>query len=512
MKLYIEGPVNKYYVQTLCMIFFPGSKFSDEQELSEDVPELWVSMQKTSVPPEQEGGELLDGVAVRAKLSFQGEQAEAERTYSYRDGYTHERVEKIAVGDAVTNVCERLRGYRPAWGMLTGVRPSKVATELLQRGMSKTRVKKELARDYFVIPKKASLATEVAVNEARLIGTPGKRDCSVYISIPFCPTRCAYCSFVSYTSKRLLSLIPDYMTRLCHDLRQTFALIGKLGLTLRTVYIGGGTPTILNPDQLRLLLGTLSELTDVSRLEEFTLEAGRPDTIDADKLSVAREYGVGRISVNPQILCDEVLRGIGRAHDTEMFFRAYEIARSSGIPVINTDLIAGLPGDRFATFSNSFDQIMRLRPENVTVHTFCVKKSSDLRRGGGDVYSMRGGDTGKCVDYSQIQCIHEGYLPYYMYRQKNTVGNFENVGFSLPGYEGLYNIYMMEEVHSIFAIGAGAVTKLVDYAPADDSARYINRLFNPKYPYEYLDGDGDAAMAEQATRIESFYRERGLLG
>ena len=170
-----------------------------------------------------------------------------------------------------------------------------------------------------------------------------------------------------------------------------------------------------------------------------------------------------------------------------------------------------MPGDRFPTFSASFDQIIRLRPENITVHTFCVKRSSDLRRGGGDIYSMRGGDTGKCVDYSQIQCIHEGYVPYYMYRQKNTVGNFENVGFALPGYEGLYNIYMMEEVHSIFAVGAGAVTKLVDYAPADGSSRYINRLFNPKYPYEYLDSDGDTVMAEQADRIEAFYRERGLL-
>lgn len=515
MRLYIDGPVNKYYVQTLGMIFFPGSKFSEDEEIGEDTPELWVSLTRTTLPPDTDAPETsaeatAEGVVVTAKLSFRGETAEAERAYPYREGYTRERVEKIAVGDAVTNVCEKLRGYRPAWGMLTGVRPSKVATELLQKGMSKTRVKKELARDYFVIPKKASLATEVAVNEARLIGTPGKRDCSVYISIPFCPTRCAYCSFVSYTSKKLLSLIPDYLSRLCHDLRDTFALIHRLGLNLRTLYIGGGTPTILDPDQLRLLLSTVAELTDVHGLEEYTLEAGRPDTITAEKLAVAQEYGVGRVSVNPQILCDDVLRSIGRAHDTEMFYRAYELARASGIPVINTDLIAGLPGDRFPTFAASFDQIIRLRPENITVHTFCVKRSSELRKSG-DVYSMRGGDTGKCVDYSQIKCIHEGYLPYYMYRQKNTVGNLENVGFALPGFEGLYNIYMMEEVHSIFAVGAGAVTKLVDYAPADGSARLINRLFNPKYPYEYLGEDGRTVLAEQAAAIETFYRERGLL-
>ena len=193
----------------------------------------------------------------------------------------------------------------------------------------------------------------MAVNEARLIGTPGKRDCSVYISIPFCPTRCAYCSFVSYTSKRLLSLIPDYLLRLCRDLRRTFDLDRSAGTEPAHGLYRRGHAHHSNPDQLRLLLGTVAEMTDVSRLEEFTLEAGRPDTIDADKLAVARSFGVGRVSVNPQILCDEVLHSIGRAHDTEMFFRAYEIARASGIPVVNTDLIAGLPGDRFPTFSAS---------------------------------------------------------------------------------------------------------------------------------------------------------------
>ncbi len=500
MKLYIDGPVNKYYVQTLCMIFFPGTKFSNDEIVTEDTPQLWVSMTK-----------LPDGVDTGARFAYQGQSAEVTRHYDYREGYTKERIEKIAIGDAVTTVCEQVMGYRSSWGMLTGVRPSKVATELLQRGMSKTRVKKELTKDYFVIPKKAALATDVAINEARLIGTPGRKDCSVYVSIPFCPTRCSYCSFVSYTSKRLLSLIPDYLDRLEEDLRGTFACIQKLGLNLRTIYIGGGTPTILTADQLRRLLSTIASLTDVSKLEEYTLEAGRPDTIDAEKLAVAKEFGVGRISVNPQTLCDEVLCNIGRAHDTEMFYKAYEIARASGIPTINTDLIAGLPGDNFKRFSASFDQILALRPENITVHTFCVKKSSELRQSGSDVYSMRGGETGKCVDYSQIQCIHNGYLPYYMYRQKNTVGNFENVGFALPGKEGLYNIYMMEEVHSIFAAGAGAVTKMVDYAPVDGSPRFIDRLFNPKYPYEYLDTLGAEAMAQKLARIEAFYRENQLV-
>lgn len=501
MKLYIDGPVNKYYIQTLCMIFFPGSKFSDDEPVTEDTPEMWVNLTKS---PEA-------GIDVTAKLSYRGQTAEVTRHYDYAEGYTTERREKIALGDAVTSVCEQVMGYRSSWGMLTGVRPSKVATELLQKGMSKTRIRKELTKDYFVIPKKAALATDVAINEARLVGVPNRQDCSVYISIPFCPSRCAYCSFVSYTSKKLLSLIPAYLERLVVDLEQTFALINRLGLKVRTIYIGGGTPTVLDAVQIRYLLSSIKRMTDIEALEEYTMESGRPDTITAEKMAVAREFGVGRVSVNPQTLCDKVLSSIGRDHTTEDFYRAFEIVRESGMPVINTDLITGLPGDKFSTFSASFDKIMALRPENVTVHTFCVKKSSELRTSGADVFSMRGGDTGKCVDYSQIKCIHEGYIPYYMYRQKNTVGNFENVGFALPGYEGLYNIYMMEEVHSIFAAGACAVTKLVDYAPRDGSPRYIERLFNPKYPYEYLDETGTTAMANKLARAEAFYRERGML-
>ena len=375
---------------------------------------------------------------------------------------------------------------------------------MLRKGYSKTRVKKLLASEYFVIPKKASLATEVALNEAAIIGEPDPLGCSLYISIPFCPTRCAYCSFVSYTSQRLLSLIPEYIERVCADVKETLKTINELGLHLKTVYIGGGTPTILNPDQIKRLLSTVCEGTDVSLLEEFTLESGRPDTITAEKFAVAKEYSVDRVCVNPQSLCDEVLAGIGREHTSAEFFRAYDIARESGIKYINTDLIVGLPGDNFRTFSATYDKILQLRPDNITVHTFCVKKASDILRRGSDIYSLRGGDAGKCVDYSQIKSVQAGYKPYYMYRQKNTVGNFENVGFALEGAEGRYNIYMMEEIHSIFAVGAGAVSKMVKYPSAAGEKPVIRRLFNQKYPYEYLREDRSAALCDS---YREFYRE-----
>ncbi len=497
MKLNIEGQVNVYYVQTLCMIFYPGEKFSEDQEITPDTPVLDLKVTEDA-----------DGYAVNATLT-QGNKCEsAQRNYSWRDDIDKDRLLKLALGDVILAVCGEVCGYRPSWGMLTGVRPSKVATDLLKKGVSKTRVKKILSSEYFVIPKKAALATDVALNEARLIATPGKKDCSVYISIPFCPTRCAYCSFVSYTSKRLLSLIPDYLAKLCDEVKDVFACINRLGLTVKTVYIGGGTPTILEADQLRMLLSVIAESTDVTKLEEYTLESGRPDTITAEKFAVAKQYGVTRVSVNPQILCDEVLQGIGRAHNTDEFYRAFEIAREADFRVINTDLIAGLPGDKFSTFAASFDRILALRPENITVHTFCVKKSAEILQKDSKIYDIRGGDTGKCVDYSQIKAMHEGYRPYYMYRQKNTVGNFENVGLATDGNEGLYNIYMMEEVHSIFAAGAGAVTKAVDYMPVDGSKPFIKRFFNDKYPYEYLRNEEGKQKLEE---IERFYQERSLL-
>ncbi len=491
MKLTVSGDINKYYVQTLCMIFFPGSTFGADEVESDDNPALDLKVTREE-----------RGVFAYAELRYDGKICSSKKFEECEREEDVDKKIKIVVGAAVLAAAGELTGYRPSWGMLTGVRPSKVATDMLAQGISKTRVKRIMASEYFVIPKKAALATEVAVTERRLIGIPDERDCSVYIAIPFCPTRCYYCSFVSYTSKRLLSLIPEYLLRLEAEIKSMFGKINELGLTVRTIYIGGGTPTILDARQLRRLLGTIAECTDISALEEYTLEAGRPDTIDAEKLAVAVSGGVTRISVNPQTMNDEILEGIGRGHSAKDFIGAYQRARDAGVPCINTDLIAGLPGDSFTSFSESFDRILALAPENLTVHTFCVKRASEILRRSSGIYSRYGGDAGKCVDYSQIKSIQAGYRPYYMYRQKNTVGNYENVGFSLEGHEGMYNIYMMEEVHSIFAAGAGAVTKLV--GKRANGKTYITRLFNPKYPYEYLAGNRRGEMNE---KISEFYGE-----
>jgi len=303
-------------------------------------------------------------------------------------------------------------------------------------------------------------------------------------------------------------LLDDYLLRLYVDIEHTFSIIRERGLRVATVYIGGGTPTVLTEKQLSALLSHIRRFVDPETLFEFTLEAGRPDTITAEKLSVAKENGVSRVSVNPQTLEENVLRVIGRRHTVDDFFRAYEIAAMSDIRDINIDLIAGLPGDNFHGFSSTIDRILPLGATNLTVHTFTVKKAANILKEEENYYSITGGDVAKSVEYSQLRAKAFGYRPYYMYRQKNTVGNQENVGYAKEGHEGYYNVFMMEELHSIFAVGAGAVTKLV--RENSEGKREISRIFNPKYPYEYLrDAEknmmGDGERPSLATRVNMFF-------
>ena len=302
-------------------------------------------------------------------------------------------------------------------------------------------------------------------------------------------------------------MIDEYLDSLLIDLADTFDTIKKLSLKVTTIYIGGGTPTTLTVKQMKRLLKMISENVDTSTLTEFTIEAGRPDTITEEKLALAKKYGVTRISVNPQTLSDDILKEIGRRHTVKDFYRAYEIAKNSGIKDINVDLIAGLPGDDFRNFSETLDKIIELNPSNITVHTFCVKKASDALRKNSNIYSLAGHDAAKSVSYAQIKTKFAGYKPYYMYRQKNTVRNLENVGFSKEGSEGLYNVYMMEEIQTIFAVGAGAVTKLVAKKP---NTNKIQRIFKPKYPYEYLRDNTDAKREEYKREILDFYKTHVL--
>lgn len=495
MILNVSGDINRYYVQTLCMVFFPGSTFGEGEQTAEGVPEMTVDVSRDAVD---------NSVTAYVCIKLNDKICEATETVNASEPVTIATHEAIAVGRAIFAAGNDLLGHTPPWGILTGVRPAKVAAGLLATGKGIIKTKKILRDEYFLTPQKAALAVSVATAEMKQIKKMPKDSCSLYISIPFCPTRCAYCSFVSYTTKRLLSMIDEYLETLLKDIDDTLDTIKRLGLRLTTIYIGGGTPTTLSHDQLGRLFRKIEEYVDTSSLQEFTLEAGRPDTITKEKLEVARAHGVTRISVNPQTLNDTILEEIGRRHTVDDFYRAYELAKESGIKDINVDLIAGLPGDDFKNFSETIDKVIDLKPTNITVHTFSVKKASDVLRNNTGVYSLSGGDAAKSVSYSQIKTKFASYKPYYMYRQKNTVGNLENVGFSLEGHEGLYNIYMMEEIQTIFAVGAGAVTKLVKCNEPFVTKPQMKRLFRPKYPYEYLRMTDEEKEAQKKEILEFF--------
>ncbi len=483
--------VNRYYVQSLCMLFFPGEKFSESQPMQKGEPVLDYNI-------DREG----DIIRAKVKISAGGKKAEHESEYEIKAPVSDEKGAKLALGCAVYYAGEKLLGITPAWGMLVGIRPAKLALELLDSGKTPLAVRRYLRREYLVNPKKATLCLDVAQNEREILDSVDENTCSLYISIPFCPTRCTYCSFVSYSTKRLLSMIPEYIDRLCRDIERASLQMKRAKKKLVTIYIGGGTPTVLSAEELEKLLSCIKRCFNTTKLMEYTLEAGRPDTIDEEKLKIAKRYGVTRISINPQTLNNNILENIGRHHTAEDFFNAFEIARKVGIKTINCDLIAGLPGESYPSFSKSVDAVIALAPENITVHSFCVKKSAQVRYEEG-IFSKGQNDTVKSVDYSQLRLKNSGYKPYYMYRQKNSVSNLENVSFTVEGHAGIYNVLIMEENHTIFAVGAGAVSKFVGYLP--DGEKKIKRLFMPKYPYEYMRMDEEENERNINEEIDKFF-------
>ena len=468
------------------MMFYHGVKFPENEENTDGLElTVNVSQHKNAVRCTAFLKSLDNEVSKEAECLFSDEESE-DRTY------------KIAIGQAVYKACAELTGRTSGYGILTGIRPSKVVAGILESHTEKE-AEDILLNRYLLSKDRADLCIEVAKNETAILKKTDDKKCSIYISIPFCPSRCNYCSFISYAGKKLFSLIPSYLEKLNKDIKNTFDIINKCGLTVSCIYIGGGTPTILDAYQLEGLLSTVSECIDVSTLDEYTLEGGRPDTITDEKLLIAKKYGVTRISVNPQTLNDTVLEKIGRRHTVEDFLIAYDKVKKSGIDCVNTDLIAGLDYDSFDSFKSTVDRIIGLSPHNITVHSFSVKNAAQIRSDDKDIY-IKNNDTARLsVDYSIKALLSEGYIPYYMYRQKNTVDNSENVGYAREGAFGLYNVYMMSDAHTVFGVGAGATTKLVKHR---DGKEEIKRIFSKKYPYEYL----KAEESEEDEIINFFER------
>lgn len=373
----------------------------------------------------------------------------------------------------------QLLDRKPAWGALAGVRPTKITTKHLLEGGTPASADRLMRDVYYVTPERRQLAVDCSESTVKAVSLMDKDDLSVYVGIPFCPTRCSYCSFVSRTVGKKTELLDKYLAALEREIQVTARLMKESGKRLLTLYIGGGTPSILSTPQMIHLLDTLRESFDFSRCIEFTVEGGRPDTLDLEKLRAIREHGADRMSINPQTMEDSVLRACGRPHTGADVIRAYHQAEEAGFSAINMDLIAGLPTDDFDGFRRSLDAVAALNPANITVHTLALKKGADL-------FEKREGlstaeEVSRMVDYSNAALRSLSYKPYYLYRQKYMSGSFENVGWSREGLDCLYNIYMMEELHTIVSLGGGGMNKV----NLPDGT--LQRFHNPKFPEQYIE-------------------------
>ena len=497
MKLYFQiknydwSPERyKYSVEQMMLMLFPGERpeYPAEYVPSEDeaVFSLDRGPETTAVTARvvRPGGRAQGGAQFGSSLLDET----PERVY-----HTLQHALKLAFYRAGVEIL----GEEPPWGALTGVRPVKLPTRAMLGGKTPEEARAELEREYRVSPSRAQLAVDCARASLAVDRQLRRDQVSLYIGVPFCPTRCAYCSFVSADVGRTLKLVEPYLEAVLEELAYTGRVLKECGLTVHSLYVGGGTPTTLSAKQLERLFQTAYGHLPLERCVEYTVEAGRPDTIDREKLEVLRDQGVGRISINPQTLEGPVLEAIGRKHTPGDILEAYSLARQVGFDSINMDLIAGLPRDSFDGFCRSLEGVLDMGPENITVHTLALKKGSRLMEEGGKLPS--GAETARMLDFSREMLRERGYLPYYLYRQKYMSGSLENVGWCLPGKESVYNIVMMEELQTVVSIGGGGVTKLVDR----ETGRIL-RLPNPKYPHDYL--TSREKILAQKDQIGEFYR------
>jgi oxygen-independent coproporphyrinogen-3 oxidase len=382
------------------------------------------------------------------------------------------------------------------WGILEGIRPVKLATKILKATKSPKTAVDSFMREYGATREKAELAVKVASVEMPIVDSIFPNGISLYIGIPFCPTRCLYCSFVSNSGDKCAKMIPEYLDCLKKEIRYTADIIRSNGNNIESVYIGGGTPTTLSAEQIDDLLDYVFSEFDLSNNKEFTIEAGRPDTVTEEKLKTIKKYGINRISINPQTMNEEILKIIKRNHTPDDIRTAVKIARECGINTINMDVIAGLPGETLDMFKYTIEEVEKLSPENTTVHTMSIKRSSKLHETLGDFVLTDNQQVSEMVEYAQKTITANGKVPYYLYRQKNMLGNLENVGYSIPGKESLYNIYIMEEVQTIVSLGCGGVTKTVDR-----NTDKIERIFNVKEPKDYIERIDEMLKRKDQLRI-----------
>ena len=456
MRLTLLGHDDRYAVEQLQMALFPDNAEGE------------------AVSTLHRGNTWLTATA---KITLAGKTASASRRLKTSEETV--RLRRRALQQSYYLAAIQLLPNLPAWGALAGVRPTKITTKHMLEGGTPKSAEKLLKDVYYVTPDRRALAVDCSISTVNAAALLEDSDVSLYVGIPFCPTRCTYCSFVSRTIGKKTELLDPYLDALMQEMAVTGKLLAQSGRKIRTIYIGGGTPTTLTSLQMAKLLDAIHASFDLSRCIEFTVEGGRPDTLDAEKLRTIRNHGADRMSINPQTMEDHVLRACGRPHKAADVIRAYGEAVDAGFAAINMDLIAGLPQDDVDGFRRSLDSVAALNPANITVHTLALKKGADLfekREGLSSAEAVT-----RMVDYANETLRTLGYKPYYLYRQKYMSGSFENVGWSRDNLDCLYNIYMMEEVHTILSLGGGGMNK-VNFPDGS-----LKRFHNPKFPEQYIE-------------------------
>ena len=487
MEMIFEGHDYRYAVEQSLLAFFPNERPVYGEEES--------NRARVSLTVEGQAGTAVTELSVEGRTARGRAQAALSGA---EDEYQRERLLQRAVKLSFFEAARALTGVTPAWGALTGIRPAKLAAGLLEEGKSEEEADRILRDVYFVSDSRRKLCLPCA--KAGLEAKQGlkKNEISLYVGIPFCPTRCAYCSFVSNSVEKSFHLVEPYLQALLAEADSAAAMVKDLGLKVRSFYMGGGTPTTLTAEQMDRLLSRLREGFDLADAVELTVEAGRPYTITAEKLTVLRKNGVDRISVNPQSMDDRVLAAIGRRHSGDDIRKAMELVNAAGFPHVNMDLIAGLPEDTPESFRRTLDEVVAFGTDNITIHTLSLKKGSRITLEGTRIPTEE--EVAAMLDYAAPALGGAGFAPYYLYRQKYMSGSFENVGWCRPGGTGWYNIYIMEELHTILSLGAGGSTKMVD-----QPRNRIERVFNLKFPQEYIQRPEKIAANQAAFR--AFYQQ-----
>lgn len=493
MKLILNSMDFKYELEGVVKLFFPAQGLGLMVSASQDGHEGDICFAK------RESHSLMTSLYVYCRL---GDNVATEAGVVLSSSENYEGECEMTLARYVYRCLSKLTGKKPQWGIITGIRPVKQINAMAAQGLSDEQIRIRLKEDFLCSDKKINMAFAVSKVQEDIISQIDDDSFSLYVSIPFCTSRCAYCSFVSQSVESSLPLIPQYVSNLCSEIRHTGEMMCSLGKKLDTVYFGGGTPTAIEAPYLKAIMDTIADSFDMSHVREYTVEAGRADTITEEKLRVIYNGGARRISINPQTLSDDVLHAIGRKHTTAQFYDAFSLARKTGFEVINTDIIAGLPTDTLENFMHTVDELIKLSPENITVHTLSIKRASNINRSGGAYINA---DAEKMIDYASDKLILAGYFPYYLYRQKDMLDNQENIGWAKPGCESLYNVYIMEENQTIMAVGAGASTKLVDRRGGR-----LERIFNYKFPLEY--NKHFELMLEKKKEAGNFFMRRADAG